>query len=103
MIIVAILEVRLDALDMFRAYESQATQVMQRYGGCIAQTVVVAAKEGGQIMKEVHIVKFPDESAFRAYRADPTLKEMAHLRDRSVISTQILIGTDGPNYHSNQS
>ena len=41
---------------------------------------------------------FPDEPAFLAYRADARLAELAHLRDASVVATDVLIGEDGPDY-----
>lgn len=103
MIVVAILEVRLEALDMFRKFERHAAKVMQKYGACIEQTVVIEAQGEAEYLKEIHFVRFPGESAFQAYREDKTLAELAHLREQSVISTQILIGMDGPDYHAKTS
>jgi len=40
----------------------------------------------------------PDEGAFRAYRDDPRLGERAHLREAAVVSTELFVGEDGPDY-----
>jgi hypothetical protein len=50
------------------------------------------------VFKEVHVVTFPDTQAFTAYKNDARLGEMAHLREESVVNTEILIGEDGPTY-----
>jgi uncharacterized protein (DUF1330 family) len=95
---VAILSVRRDALDRFRAFERHAAAVMARHGGRIERTVVVSAESAPGVVKEVHIVTFPDAAAFDAYRADPRRDELAHLRDASVVHTEVLVGEDGPDY-----
>lgn len=102
LVIVAILEVRIDALAMFRAYEKRAAGVMQEYGGSIEQTVIIAPECSAEIMKEIHTVRFSDETAFPAYRTDQSLTEMAHLRERSVVSTQTVIRMEGPNYQAKE-
>jgi uncharacterized protein (DUF1330 family) len=96
--LVVILTVRSEALEQFRAFEAQAAAVMTTHGGRIERTVVVAEAGSPAVIKEVHIVTFPSAEAFRAYRADERLSELAHLRDASVIHTDVLAGEDGPHY-----
>lgn len=98
MILVAILTVRRDAIEAFRAYEARAAAVMARYGGAIERTVVTAPDASGSSFKEIHLVTFPDELALAAYRSDAELGTVAHLRDASVLETEILIGEEGPTY-----
>jgi hypothetical protein len=45
-----------------------------------------------------HVVTFPDEAAYHAYRADARLAALAHLRTASVVHTEVLAGEDGPRY-----
>ncbi|WP_437590159.1 DUF1330 domain-containing protein [Sorangium sp. So ce1000] len=99
MTLVVILTVRCEALDTFRAYETRAAAVMARYGGAIERTVVTAP-DGAGLTKEIHIITFPDEQAFSAYRRDAELGAVAHLRDASVVHTEILRGEEGPDYHA---
>jgi len=59
---------------------------------------VVSSESTGDFLKEIHIVTFPDEQALSAYRNDEDLKEVVHLREESVVKTEILVGEDGPDY-----
>jgi hypothetical protein len=44
------------------------------------------------------VVTFPNEQAFAAYQTDEQLAQFAHLRDQSVVHTELLAGEDGPSY-----
>jgi uncharacterized protein (DUF1330 family) len=98
MTIVAILVVRRDAIEQFRVFERHAAMVMAGHGGRIDRTVVVSLPESPSLLKEVHVVTFPSQRAFQAYRDDPRLGELAHLREAAVVSTEVLVGEDGPDY-----
>jgi hypothetical protein len=98
MIVVVILTVRCDAIAAFRAFEARAAAVMARYGGAIERTVVTAHDASGASFKEIHFAVFPDELAFLAYRRDAELATVAHLREESVLQTEILVGEEGPTY-----
>jgi hypothetical protein len=98
MTLVAILTVRREALDRFRAFERHAAGVMARHGGRIERTVVVSPDGSPDLVKEVHVITFPDERAYAAYREDPRRGELVHLRDASVVHTEVLVGEDGPDY-----
>ena len=98
MTLVAILTVRREAIDKFRAYEAHAAQVMKKHGGRFERTVVVVPEGSPELMKEIHVVTFPNEQAFAAYRKDERLTKFAHLRDESVVHTELFVGEDGPRY-----
>ena len=92
------MQVRREALGSFRTFEGHAARVMKRYGGAIERTVVLAAAAASEIHEEVHLVRFPSAEAFEAYRADPEIAAVRHLRDESVIATDVARGEDGPEY-----
>jgi uncharacterized protein (DUF1330 family) len=96
--LVAILTVRKDAIEKFRAFERHAAGVMKEHGGRIERTIVVAPEGSPEVMKEIHVLAFPTAQAFAAYRNDERLAELAHLREESVIHTELLAGEDGPSY-----
>lgn len=96
MTLVAIITVRKDAIEKFRSYESHAARIMKEHGGRIERVIVAA--DTADTIKEIHVVTFPDDAAFKAYRQDPKLAEFAPLRDASVVGTDIHIGADGPPY-----
>lgn len=98
MTLVAILTVRREALDKFRDYERRTARIMARHGGSIDHTVVASSPETDPHLKEVHLVRFPDQQSFQAYRNDPDLAAISHLRDESVVSAEVLTGEDGPSY-----
>jgi uncharacterized protein (DUF1330 family) len=98
MTLVAILTVRKEAIESFREFERHAARIMEKYGGRIEKTVVVAPDGLPNVIKEIHVVTFPNEEAFAAYRKDEELVQFAHLREQSVIHTELLAGEDGPKY-----
>jgi hypothetical protein len=71
---------------------------MQAHGGRIERTIVVDPDGSTDVFKEIHVLSFPSEQAFAAYRNDERLGQMAHLRDGSIVSTEIMVGVDGPTY-----
>jgi uncharacterized protein (DUF1330 family) len=98
MTLVVILTVRHQALEVFRVFERRAAVVMARYGGAIERSVVVPPESGSELLREIHVVTFPDLQALEGYRADIELRSIAHLRDAAVVKTEILIGEEGPDY-----
>jgi hypothetical protein len=98
MTIVAILTVRRRGLEQFRAFERHAAGVMAAHGGRIERTIVVPLADAPDLLKEIHVVTFPGAGAFRAYREDARLAELAHLREAAVVSTEVFVGEDGPDY-----
>ena len=98
MTLVVILTVRRQALEAFRRFEHHAAQTMADHGGRIERTVVVDTPETPGLLKEVHVVTFPDAAALRAYRSDDRLVALGHLREASVVHTEVLAGEDGPSY-----
>jgi len=98
MVLVVILTVRREALEAFRAFETKAAAVMARYGGALERAVVIPPEGEAPHLKEVHLVTFPDAQAFAAYRQDGELAAVAHLRQASVVATEVLTGEEGPDY-----
>jgi uncharacterized protein (DUF1330 family) len=98
MILVAILTVRKQAKEEFRAFETHAAAVMKTHGGRIERTVVVVPDGSPDVFKEIHVVTFPNAQAFAEYRLDQRLVEIAHLRENSVVNMEIFTGEDGPTY-----
>jgi hypothetical protein len=94
--LVATITVRREEVDAFRSFERAAAAVMAKYGGAIERAIVV--DDGSAPLQEIHVVSFPDEQAFAAYRADEGLGRLAPLRERSVIRTEIARGHAGPDY-----
>jgi uncharacterized protein (DUF1330 family) len=99
-LVVAVLTVRRTRAEALRRFETAAAKIMARHGGAIERTVVIDASPGddAETFRELHLVRFPDEAALRAYRADPELAALAALREAAIVATEIWTGTDGPTY-----
>jgi uncharacterized protein (DUF1330 family) len=97
MVIVAIVTVRRAELDSYRSFETLAAQVMVEHGGRIERNVV-ADDGASETLTEIHLLRFPDEAAFAAYRASPKLVASQALREISVLQTIVFVGDDGPLY-----
>ena len=100
MLIVAVLTVRRARADEFRRFEDAAARIMARHGGAIERAIVLDPRTGDDpdAFRELHIVRFPDEAAFAAYRREPDLAALQPLRAAAVISTELWTGSDGPSY-----
>lgn len=101
--LVVTLTVRRAALADFRAFEHRAATIMRTYGGMIERALVLAPDSPSDTMRELHIVRFPSRASFEAYRADSRLGELAELRARSLLATEIAVAVDGPAYSGLQS
>ena len=83
----------------YEHYEAVASQIMARYGGRIERRITFAADDTATPADrpdEVHIVTFPSEERFEAYRADADLEALAEVRARVIKRTQIWRGEDLP-------
>lgn len=97
MVIVAILEVRRAELATFREFEHAAARIMREHQGDLERAIVVD-NGAGDLVTEIHVVRFASQPAFDAYRASEALAALKPLRDASVVGTTLHVGEDGPAY-----
>jgi uncharacterized protein (DUF1330 family) len=83
----------------FREFETAAARIMGRYGGRIERVIrpLSASPEGPQ-PHEIHLVSFPSQEHFEAYRADAELAGLAPLRQVAIARTELVIGIEGEGY-----
>jgi uncharacterized protein (DUF1330 family) len=94
MFLVVTLRVRRTAWDEFRQYERAAARIMRKHGGALERAVVIRSGPKEELVTEIHLVRFPDDESFGAYRRDPELLALAPLRQASVVATDILVGDE---------
>lgn len=83
----------------FRRFETAAVRIMARHGGRIERVIrPLADPDGGPRPHEIHLVSFPSQVQFAAYRADPELAALAPLRTAAIARTEIVIGEAGDPY-----
>lgn len=71
---------------------------MRRHGGELELAYELAGAQ--DTYRELHVVRFPDDAALAAYRADPELVARSAERDRAVISTEVWSAEQLPPYGS---
>lgn len=86
-------------MTAFEAYERKAARILKRYGGAVAHAVRLApASEPSGQPFEVHVVRFPSQEMFEAYRSDSELKSLAPEREAVITKTEIRVGHATPTY-----
>ena len=83
----------------FRQFETEASRIMQKYGGRIERVIrSTASAQPSFSPYEIHIVSFPSLERFEAYRGDPDLAQLASLRQSAIARTEVIIGEEGEPY-----
>ncbi len=76
-------------LDAFDAYESAVLPLLAEHGGCLQRRLRTLDDQ-----VEAHLVTFPDNEAFAAYRADPRRSAAAPLLESSGAAIELLAVRD---------
>jgi hypothetical protein len=101
MILIATLTVRRAAAAEFRRFEREAARIMERHGGAIERVIALRAPGAeGELFRELHVVSFPSDEGFAAYRHDPDLLALGTLRDFAIAKTEVLFGDEAAGYHA---
>ena len=79
-----------DAFDEFERFENAAFRIMHQHEGQILNIQKYHGATDGQ-PHEIHTIEFPDVAAFEAYKADPSLLELAQLRSKCIARTEVSI------------
>ena len=97
-LLVVSLWIREGRVAEFEAYERKAARVMKRYGGMVERAVRIESGNTSELPYEVHLVSFPSQPMFDAYRASAETKALSNERDAVIAKTVILAGLSGPAY-----
>ena len=72
-------------METLRQYEQAAVRVMAHHGGRFLHVFRPPHPGANETTPdEIHLLTFPSEAAFAAFRADPELRPYHPLRDQSV-------------------
>ena len=80
----------------FESFETQASEIMSRFGGKIERRIGCSNKDDASAPDEVHLVTFPDEDSYNRYRESPEIKAFASLRAVAIRKTVVWHGTELP-------
>jgi antibiotic biosynthesis monooxygenase (ABM) superfamily enzyme len=87
----------------FEAYERKVSRIMARHGGVIERAIrMVRASDDRSDDEpfEVHVLRFPSQDLYDAYRDDAERHSLSDERARIITNTDILVGVPGPAYGS---
>jgi uncharacterized protein (DUF1330 family) len=82
----------------FEAYERKAARIIGKYGGSIEKVIRTGQENSPDTPFEIHVVSFPGQEQFAAYRADPELLSLATDREAAILKTVVVPGAGGPAY-----
>src|SRR5436853_6417133 len=82
----------------FEAYERKAARIMRKYGGSIEKVIRTGQEGWSENPFEIHVVGFPDQEKFAAYRADQEVASIAADREAVILKTIAITGIAGPTY-----
>jgi len=84
----------------YERFETEASRIMMRHGGRIERRMATSELPGSgdDVPDEVHLVTFPSQDGFEAYRLDPELAPLAGLRARAIRHTVIWQSHDLPRF-----
>ena len=90
--------VRSGAVAEFEAYERKAARIMRKYGGSIEKVIRTGQENSPDMPFEIHLVSFPGQEQFAAYRADLELLSLVTDRESAILKTVVVPGVGGPAY-----
>jgi len=71
---------------------------MRKYGGSIEKVIRTGQEDSPDTPFEIHVVSFPGQEQFAAYRADVELSSLAADRESAIFKTVVVPGVGGPAY-----
>lgn len=78
--------------SLLAEFERQAVKVMKSHGGELLRAFESHRNDDGS-GEEIHLLEFPSQQAFDAYRADPALDKYAELRNKAISQTQVVVSS----------
>jgi uncharacterized protein (DUF1330 family) len=89
--------IKVKNFSLLTEFESIAAKVMHQHGGCIVRAFEIQRDKDGS-GEEVHLLEFPNMSAFNNYRSDSLLEQYSDLRLRAIESTHVTISIRQKSY-----
>lgn len=92
-----LVKLKVNNFDALKVFERQAVKIMEKHSGKMMFAFETAKDTTDG--EEIHVLEFPNEEAFIAYRKDDAHKALAELRENAIISTEISVSSKLKNYY----
>lgn len=76
--------------DLLGQFEQQAVAIMGQYNGKVIAAFETAHHNDGT-GEEIHILEFPAEDDFTAYRNDAVLAQLSALREQAISEAEVKV------------
>jgi len=86
-----------DGVESLRSYEAQVLPIMRSHGGRLL-SAFVPRRDDRNTPDEIHLLEFPSDESFAAYRADPGVQALAAQRARAIASTVVYVSAEVIDY-----
>jgi len=78
-----------DGIDGLQAYESAVMPILREHGGKLCTAFRPKPIPSEIVPDEIHLVQFPSDAQFQAYRTDPRLAELSELRSAGIARAEL--------------
>ena len=89
--------IEVNNFSLLSDFESKAVKIMHSHGGGMIRAFETKRNEDGT-GQEIHLLEFPNITAFDEYRSNPLLLEYAELRSKAIESMVVVISTEQKEY-----
>jgi uncharacterized protein (DUF1330 family) len=83
-----------------RDYESSVVPVMRDHGGRLLSAFRPRNQGDSDCPGEIHLIEFPSDRAFEAYRSDPRVSALSGVRQRAISRTTVFVSEELVAYSS---
>ena len=85
-------------VEGLRNYEARAVRIIRTHGGRLLSAFV--PRQHGNLARpdEIHLLEFPSDESFAAYRADPQVQALSALRARAIATTVVYVSGEMIDY-----
>ena len=92
--VLAMLHAGNEGIEGLQDYESRVIPIMSAHGGRLLSAFRPKGSEHPEIPDEIHLIEFPSEEAFQAYRSDPEVARLAERRGVVISKTAIYVSEE---------
>lgn len=88
----------------FAEFENHALRIMAKHEGRLLSSFRPLPENAAieSAVREIHVLRFPDQDSFRGYQSDAELLELAELRQRAILTTQVFVSASPVDYFANK-
>ena len=92
--VLAMIHAGAGGIQGIRDYEGSVIPVMRDHGGRLLSAFRPRNREDSDCPDEIHLIEFPSEQAFEAYRSDPHVTALSGLRQSAISRATVFVSEE---------